>query len=76
MQRGRSEEAKAVRNRLVSVTSLLPRAMVTSRPGMLLRAVSVVLPQSGSVLTSVANVPTKGHIDAWGLGLGHHLRPC
>ena len=59
MQRGRSEEAKAVRNRLVSVTSLLPRAMVTSRPGMLLRAVSVVLPQSGSVLTPWPMFPPK-----------------
>ena len=42
--------------------------MVTSRAGLRPRTMSasVVLPQLGSVLISVAHVTTKGHMNAWG----------
>lgn len=51
-------------------------AMVTSRPGLLLSTMygSVVLPQMGFVLKSMAHVATKGHMEVWGLGL--NLWPC
>ena len=38
MERGRSKGVKAVRSKLRWVASLIPRAMVTSRPGLLPRA--------------------------------------
>lgn len=71
LERGRTEEAKVVRNRLMWVASLPPRTTVTSKPGLLPRAISVfvVLTQPWSVLIFTAHVPTKGHTDAPGSGL-------
>lgn len=60
VDRGRTGEAGAVRNRLIWMACLLFKALVMSRPGLLTRAMSgsMALPQPGSVLTSVAHVAT------------------
>lgn len=52
---------------------LTPGTMVISRPRPLSKTMSgsVVFPQSGSVLMSVAHVATKDHMDAWGLDHTH-----
>ena len=70
MERGGLEEAKVVRYKLICVACLPPRVLVTSRPGLLPRAISgpMVLPQLGSVLASVALADTKGHTDGWNPG--------
>lgn len=76
VERSRAGEAKPVRNKLVLVACLPPGAKVTSRPGMLPRAMSgfMVLLRLGSVLLSMASVTTEGHSDAG--GLVNHLSPC
>lgn len=44
---------------------LPPGAMVTTRPGLLLRTMSgsMVIPQLRSLLKSVAHIATKGHME-------------
>lgn len=55
---------------------LPPGAMLSPGPGTLLRTMSgsMILPQQGSVLMSVAHAATKDHTDAQ--GLGHNWWPC
>ena len=69
MVRGRTEKVKVERNRLMWMACLPPRVRVTTGPRLLLRAmsVSVLLPQRGYVLISMARVATKDHTDDWGL---------
>lgn len=76
VERGRTDEVKAERNRLMWEACFLPRARVMSRPGLLPRALSgsMVLLQPGSVLMPMTHAATKGHKDAQGLGC--HLWPC
>lgn len=52
VERGKMDEVKVVKNRMIWVDCLPPGAMVTSRSGLLPRATSrsVILLQSGSVL--------------------------
>lgn len=81
LERDRTEEAKAVRNRLIRVASSPPRTIVMSKPGLCQGpSVFVVLPQPWSVLLSTAHIPTIGHTDAPGSGLppmpnGHMSNP-
>jgi hypothetical protein len=64
------------RTKLIRWSGLLPEAMMTSGPMLLLRAMSgpMVLSQPRVLLMSEACVTTKGHADIPGLGC--HLRPC
>lgn len=67
LARGRTEEAKAVRNRLMWVTSLPPRTTVTSKPGLCQGPYLSLWSYCG--ILSTAHIPTKGHTDAPGSGL-------
>lgn len=76
VESSRTEDAPAMRNRLIWVAGAPTWGLMMSRPGLLLRAVSesVALPQLGSVWTSMTHVTTEEHTDT--CGLGPHLRPC
>ena len=64
VKRGRTEEVKAVGNRLMWVACLKPGAMVSSMPGLLPRARSgnTALQQPGSESTSVAPDATEDRV--------------
>ena len=73
VERGRTEEERVVRNRLVLEACLPPRDMVMSRSGLLLRIMS------GSMLTSMTHDATKIHRlpGIWVTIYGHALLgPC
>lgn len=67
IERDRSEEAKAVKNRLMWETCLPPGDMVLSGPGLRPSAVSglVILLQPWSVSMPMAPATTEGHKDTW-----------
>lgn len=69
------EEMKAVRSRLMWEACLPPGARMTSEPRLLPKAMSgsMILPQPGSVWTSMVHVVTKDHrmSRAWAATCGH-----
>lgn len=75
LEKGRSEEAKTVRNELMWMTFLPPEAMMASRSGLQPRAMSgsMTLQHAWSVLMSMTLDITKGCENV--LGLGHHMWP-